>query len=290
MLFTEKAYGKLNLALDVLGKRPDGYHDMRMIMQSVDFYDTVTVQTETGTGWQFDCYREKDARRDVFPQNEKNLAWRAAEIFCRAAGVKMDNLSVTICKRIPTQAGMAGGSSDAAAVLRALNRACGAPFSVTALCNLAEQVGSDVPYCVLGGTALAEGRGEILTALTPLPEVYFVVCMPDFAVSTPELFAAIDQSRVASHPDIDAMLQAIAQGNVAEIGNRMGNVFQILVERDHPVVSCICRMLLACGACGAQMTGTGSVVFGMFSDLEDAKAAREAVQAYASEIFLAKPV
>ena len=292
MILTEQAYGKLNLALDVLAKRPDGYHDMRMIMQSVDLCDTVTLELDTHKPWQLDCYREVDGQRhrESYPQDERNLAWKAAEAFCKALGHRPDGLTMTVEKRIPVQAGMAGGSADAAAVLRGLNCAYGEPFSLTELCRIGEQVGSDVPYCVLNGTALAEGRGEILTSLRPIPEVWFVLCKPDFAVSTPELFRAIDGETITARPDIDGMLQAIEYGDAAGIGARMENVFQPVANAKYPVVDQICQILRQHNALGAQMTGTGSVVFGMFADRENAQQAMTAVQTHVKEVFLVKPV
>lgn len=292
MHLTEKAYGKLNLALDVLAKRPDGYHDMRMIMQSVDLYDTVDLELDTGKPWQLDCYREVDGRRfrESYPQDERNLAWRAADAFCNALGRRPDGLAMTIIKRIPVQAGMAGGSADAAAVLRGLNRAYGEPFDTEALCRIGAQVGSDVPYCVMNGTALAQGRGEILTPLRPIPPVWFVLCKPDFAVSTPELFRAIDGETIRSRPDVDGMLQAIESGDAAGIGTRMENVFQPVASARFPVVDEICAILRSCNALGAQMTGTGSVVFGMYGTEADAKQAMAAVQTHIKEVFLVKPV
>lgn len=292
MILSEQAYGKLNLALDVLGKRPDGYHDMRMVMQSVDLCDTVTLELDTGNPWQLDCYREADGQRirEAYPQDERNLAWKAAEAFCTAYGKRPDGLRMTILKRIPVQAGMAGGSADAAAVLRGLNRAYGEPYCVTELCRIGEQVGSDVPYCVLNGTALAEGRGEILTPLRSIPEVWFVLCKPDFAVSTPELFRTIDSETITARPDIDGMLQAIEAGDAVGIGTRMENVFQPVANSKYPVVDRICELLCQKGALGARMTGTGSVVFGMFSCEKDAEQALQAVQAHVKEVFLVKPV
>ena len=292
MILTEQAFGKLNLALDVLGRRPDGYHDMRMVMQSVDLCDTVTVETGTREPWKLDCYRELDGvrHRGAYPQDERNLAWRAADCFCRGAGIDPEGVAITICKRIPVQAGMAGGSADAAAVLRALNRGYGAPFTTRQLCRLAEQIGSDVPYCVLGGTALAEGRGEILTRLNAIPEVWFVLAKPEFSVSTPTLFRAIDAQPIESRPELDAMLSAIEAGDAVRIGALLKNVFQPVASSQYPVVDSICRQLLEDGALGAQMTGTGSVVFGMFQSQAQATLAAQRVKAYVPEVFVSKPV
>ena len=200
------ANAKLNLTLDVLGKREDGYHDLRMIMQSVTLADRLTLE-DTGAG-------EVRVRTDLsfLPTGEKNLAAQAALRYWQARGEGPRGLDIAIQKRIPVCAGMGGGSSDAAAVLRALNDRDGAPFSREELARIGEQVGSDVPYCVLGGTALAEGKGEALTPLPPLPRCWAVVCKPEFSISTPELFARIDSVRLRRRPDTRGAVAALEAG------------------------------------------------------------------------------
>ena len=199
---TEGAFAKVNLTLDVLDKREDGYHNLRSIMQTVSLHDDVHV-TVGCEGWQIHCYREvlpPDADENTepelvtcgLPQDRKNLAWKAAEAFYARIGKKPEGLEIFINKRIPLEAGLGGGSADAAAVLRALNRAYDSPLSIPALCELGAQVGSDVPFCVMGGTALVEGKGELLTRLPPAPEFFVVICKPDFSVSTPELYQGLD--------------------------------------------------------------------------------------------------
>ena len=188
VVLRETAYGKLNLTLDILGKRPDGYHDLEMVMCSVDLADELTLELGAGGGWSVTCDRAE------LPQDEGNLCWRAARSYFDAAGLDPDGLRIRVRKSIPAQAGMAGGSSDAAAVLRALNRHYGR-FSGAALREIGLQVGSDVPYCLFGGVALARGRGEELTRLPDLPgELHFVLAKPDFSVSTPELFREIGRA------------------------------------------------------------------------------------------------
>ena len=199
---TEGAFAKVNLTLDVLDKREDGYHNLRSIMQTVSLHDDVHV-TVGCEGWQVHCYREilpPDAAETTepelvtcgLPQDRDNLVWKAAEAFYARTGKTPEGLEIFINKRIPLEAGLGGGSADAAAVLRALNRAYDSPLSIPALCELGAQVGSDVPFCVMGGTALVEGRGERITKLPDVPEIFFVVCKPDFSISTPELYRAID--------------------------------------------------------------------------------------------------
>ena len=283
MTVTKKAYGKLNLLLDVLGKRPDGYHEMKMIMQSVDLCDDVTVSLTETAGWSCTCDKE-----DV-PNGTDNLALKAAEAFF-AAGVKRPlGLSVHIQKRIPMQGGMAGGSADAAAVLHALNELYEFPFSLQQLMKISESVGSDVPYCVMGGTALAEGRGEILTQLPPMPPCTYVLVRPKFSVSTPELFRALDEDTVHHSPDIEKALQCLADRDLSGLCACMKNVFQPILCRNYPVIDEICSELTSHGALGACLTGTGSVVFGVFDREEAAKAAAAQLQKHFS-VFLAKNV
>ena len=190
-----RAYAKLNLALDVLGRRADGYHEMRMVMQSVTLSDRIRL--ETGTG------RPLRMTTDLgfLPSNEKNLAAVAALRLCEAAGVSSEGLAIDLWKTIPVCAGLAGGSADAAAVLRGLNRLMRLGLSSAELAEIGARVGSDVPYCVRGGTALAEGRGERLTPLPPLPRCHVVLCKPAFSVSTPDLFERIDGERLRRRPD-----------------------------------------------------------------------------------------
>ena len=195
-----RAHAKLNLTLDVLGRRPDGYHDLRMVMQSVALADVLTLE-ESGDG-------ELRVRTNLhfLPNNEKNLAAQAALRWWEARGQAPRGLEIAIEKSVPVCAGMAGGSSDAAAVLRALNQMEGAPLSLWELAKIGERVGSDVPYCILGGTALAEGRGEILTPLPPLPQCWAVLCKPEFSISTPALFSKIDSVRLRCRPDTQGVV------------------------------------------------------------------------------------
>ena len=178
----EGAFAKVNLTLDVLGKRPDGYHDLQSVMQTISIRDDVELDIDTGKPWTLSCSAEG------IPEDDRNLAWKAAKVFCDKLGKDPNGLSIRITKRIPSGAGLGGGSADAAAVLRALNRFYDSPLSVFALAELGAQVGSDVPFCTLTGTAMVEGRGERLRPLPPMPDCTFVVCKPVFSVSTPEQY------------------------------------------------------------------------------------------------------
>lgn len=262
----EKAYAKLNISLDVSSRRDDGYHDMIMIMQTISLGDDVTVTLNDST--------KVRARTSLpfIPGDERNLAVRAALRYLEAIGHKDQGVLIDIKKNVPVGAGMGGGSSDAAAVLRAMNRLYGSPLSTAQLEALACTVGSDVAFCVAGGTALATGRGEKLSPLPPLPGCAFVVCKPEFSISTPELFRKLDQIPLRRHPDTAGLLAAIEQGDLGRLCRRLYNVFEDVDDRRMRTVSDIKSLLLDHGALGAVMTGTGSAVFGVFHpgrELED---------------------
>ena len=279
----EAAWAKLNLSLDVLGTRPDGFHDLRMIMQSVDLHDDVTV-TLDGTGV---CRAETN--RSYLPCGADNVAVRAAQVFLERAGLDC-GVHIRLHKRIPVCAGLGGGSSDAAAVLRALNRLYDTPLSIPALCEVGASVGSDVPFCVMGGTVLVEGRGELLTKLPVSPEFFVVVCKPDFSVSTPELYRKLDESFIEKRPDHKAMQANLQKGELLGIGGSLCNVFEPIVLQEHFDINYIRSMMYTYGAYGAQMTGSGSAVFGIYDSFEYATVACTMLKGKYSQIFLAKTV
>ena len=295
-----QAFAKLNLTLDILGKREDGYHDLRMVMQSITLADTLTLEENQGEGLRV------SANLRFLPTGEKNLAAVAALRFWEALGREPENLDIRIEKRIPVCAGMAGGSSDAAAVLRALNqragepfspvlralnRRAGEPFSPRELAKIGERVGSDVPYCVLGGTALAEGRGEMLTPLAPLPRCWVVACKPDFPISTPELFAQADRVKLRRRPDTAGLVAALEAGDLGGVSRRMYNVFEdVLPARLYTRVAEIKNDLIQCGALGANMSGSGPTAFGLFDRLEAAQEARACLAQRYRDTFLCETV
>ena len=280
-----QAFAKLNLTLDILGKREDGYHDLRMVMQSITLADTLTLEENQGEGLRV------SANLRFLPTGEKNLAAAAALRFWEALGREPEDLDIRIEKRIPVCAGMAGGSSDAAAVLRALNQRSGDPFSPKELARLGERVGSDVPYCVLGGTALAEGRGEVLTPLAPLPRCWVVACKPDFPISTPELFAQADRVKLRRRPDTAGLVAALEAGDLGGVARRMYNVFEdVLPARLYTRVAEIKNVLIQCGALGANMSGSGPTAFGLFDRLEAAQEARACLAQRYRDTFLCETV
>lgn len=276
----ERAHAKLNLSLDVLGKGRDGYHDMRMVMQTVQFGDDVDVElTDDG---RFTI----DPGQSYLPADGRNLAVKAAALFLTGTG---KGARIRIEKRIPVCAGMGGGSADAAAVLRALNRSTGGERSTAQLMALGARVGSDVPFCVLEGTALAEGRGDLLTVLPALPDCAIVICKPAFSVSTPELFGKVDGRRSRLRPDTPGILAALEKGDVPGVARRMFNVFEDVLGRRQSEIAAIKGALTDRGALGAVMTGSGSAVFGLFADDAAAQAAYESLSARYGECFLTRP-
>ena len=277
------APAKINLALDILGTRPDGYHDMRMVMQAVSLCDTVTVE-ETSAGFAL------HTGGDFIPAGKKTLEQRAAEAFFAAIGKPMPGLDVTLEKVTPAYAGLGGGSADVAALLRILRDAYAPELSTGELERIGFTVGSDMPFCVRGGTCLAEGRGEELTDLPPLPDCTIVLCKPNFGIPTPTLFARVDGGELTCRPDIGGMMAALAAGDLDGVAARLGNVFEeVLPEESHEVFS-IKEKLLDLGALNAAMSGSGPTVFGIFRQRETAEQAAEALKKTYAQTYLAKPV
>ena len=284
MILQEKAYAKLNLTLDILGKREDGYHDLKSVMQTVSLYDTITIHTGTQTEWKIRCNKEG------IPCDSRNLVWKAAELYLNAVKKEINGLEIEIEKQIPSGAGMGGGSADAAAVLRALNRFCGEPMTVMELAELGAKVGSDVPFCVVGGTIMCEGRGEILTQLPDMPQCIFAICKPEFSVSTPVLYRKVDEVENPLHPDNAAMEAAIHSGDLMGIAKCIENTFDPVVSAEHPEIDHIKGIYRSHGALAVQMTGSGSVVFGMMPDKESAEAACTELKNHYKEVFIASAV
>lgn len=281
---TEKAYAKLNLSLDVTGRRADGYHDLAMLMQTVSLCDELRLR------FRDDGQVRANSNLRYIPGDERNLAVRAALRYLEAAGESGQGLQIDLRKEIPVGAGMGGGSADAAAVLRGLNRLYGDRLDRRELETLAQQIGSDVAFCVAGGTALAEGRGEILTELAPMPDCWFVICKPNFSISTPELYKKLDTAPVRIHPDTAGLLAAVAAGDLKALCRRMYNVFEEIGDRRLQTVREIKGRLLDQRALGAMMTGTGSAVFGVFEEEARARAACEALRREVKFCCTAKPV
>ena len=277
------ANAKINLTLDILRRREDGYHDLQMVMQAVTLSDALTVAPAQGA--------EGQAVSDLhfLPTGDRNLAQMAAAAFREATGLG-GQVDVTIQKHIPVCAGLAGGSADAAAVLTAMNRLTGAGLSPAELAKIGEKVGSDVPFCVLGGTALAEGRGEVLTPLAPLPPCHIVVCKPPFSVSTPQLFGRVKVKKIVRRPDTAGVIAALEAGDLAGVARRMYNVFEDVLEpRRLSEINGIKAVLIDCGALGASMSGSGPSVFGLFDREGRAQTALERLKESYRDVFLCAP-
>lgn len=285
--FTLKAYAKVNLGLDVVGKMPNGYHEVKMIMQTVGIYDELTFQRT-----------EKDILVTVeakglpvwaVPADENNLVYKAAKQMMEQYGVT-EGIHIHLKKNIPVAAGMAGGSTDAAATYRGVNRMFQLGVTEEEICRMAVKVGADVPYCVMGGTALAEGIGEILTPLPDTPDCLVLVAKPDIFVSTKYVYENLHADTLQAHPDIDGMVQAIRRGSLDGVIDRMGNVLETVTEREYPVIGEIKAFLEANGARRAMMSGSGPTVFGLYDEEEKAKEGYKAfVEAgLAKQVFLTK--
>lgn len=275
---------KVNLALDILGQRADGYHDMRMVMQTVSLCDTVCVE-ETPAG--FTLF----ASGISLPEGKKTLERQAAEAFFSFLGRPMPGLAVTLEKKTPAYAGLGGGSADVAALLWILRDRYCPELSSEALEQIGLTVGSDMPFCVRGGTALAEGRGEVLTDLRALPDCRLVLCKPNFEIHTPELFAQVDRKPLKARPDIDAMAAALEREDLAGVARHLGNVFEeVLPEPFQREVAAIKEQLIALGALNAAMSGSGPTVFGIFREEVDAVQAAAALRPAYQQTFLAEPL
>lgn len=282
-MWRREAPAKVNLALDILRKRPDGYHDLCMVMQSVSLCDTVEVrEREDGFALRMEGFTP--------PEGKKTLEQRAAEAFFDFLGKPMPGLEVSIEKRTPAYAGLGGGSADVAALLHILREQYAPELSGEDLERIGFTVGSDMPFCVRGGTALAEGRGEILTDLTPLPECFFVLCKPDFGIPTPELFALVDGSELERRPDITGMTEALDCGDLEGVAARLYNSFEEVLPAAYGEVFTIKERLRELGALNAVMSGSGPTVFGIFREKETACRAAEKLQKTYEQTFLAQPV
>lgn len=280
----EGAFAKVNLTLDVLGKRPDGYHDLKSVMQTLSIRDDIEIDVDTGKPWKLLC------TDPAVPADERNLAWKAAKVYFEATDKETSGLEIRITKRIPMEAGLGGGSADAGAVLRALNRHYGAPLSILALAELGSQVGSDVPFCTLCGTAMVEGRGERLRKLPDMPDCCFVVCKPDFSCSTPELYRMIDETAIAKRPDHQAMESALLAGDLGKVAENIYNVFDPLVTQDHLELNYIKSIFNTYGSVAQQMTGSGSAVFAIVPDFEFAAVICNMLKENYPQVYIAKPV
>lgn len=277
-----KAYAKINLMLDIVATRKDGYHDLFMIMQSVGIYDTVTVEKVKGKNITLSC------NIDSIPLDNKNIAYKAAEAFFKANKIKNTGIHIDIIKRIPHQAGLAGGSADGAAVIVALNKIYKTNLTDKEMCAIGVKIGADVPFCICGGTLLAQGIGEVLTPVKPLRKCFVVLAKPEYGVNTGNAFKQFDEDGKTHTPDKLGMLYAMQSRNLEEIGSKMENVFEQFIEVPDRVD--IKNTMRNNGAIGTCMSGSGPTVFGLFNTKEEASKAADDLKKYAKDIYVCQPV
>ena len=268
-----KAYGKINLGLDVLGRRADGYHEVKMIMQTVRLHDSIDIYRVKEPGVRL----ETNLR--YLPTGEQNLACRAAKLLLDEFGVK-EGVSIRLRKFIPVSAGMAGGSTDAAAVLYGVNKMFGLGLGTRQLMLRGVKLGADVPYCLLRGTALSEGIGEKLSQLPPMPQCQVLIAKPAISVSTKTVYEKLDALTLTKeqHPDIDAMIDCIRAKDLYGVAGKMGNVLELVTAGEYPVIGQIEEFMRRNDAFGAMMSGSGPTVFGLFDNPRTAQAACEALR------------
>lgn len=278
-----KAMAKINLGLDVLRKREDGYHDLRMIMQTIYLYDRIELKETEQPGIQV------STNLNYLPVNQDNLVYKAAKLLMDEFQVEQ-GVQIRLQKYIPVAAGLAGGSSDAAAVLVGLNRIFGLNLTQDELMKRGVKIGADVPYCIMRGTALAEGIGEKLTRLPNTPDCHVLIAKPPIHVSTQFVYGNLKANELTYHPDIDGQVQAIRDGDFYGMVERMGNVLETVTIPAHPVIQEIKDTMKRSGAVGAMMSGSGPTVFGLFDDCEKAQAAYEQLnrEETAKNVFLTR--
>lgn len=292
---TRKAYAKINLGLDVIRRRPDGYHEVKMIMQTVGIYDILTFAKRelSAGGPQISIMLEqKNTLKPEFsgeelPCDESNLIYKAAAMIMDTYGVK-ESVDITLQKNIPIAAGMAGGSTDAAAVFHGLNELFGLSMSLEDMKRLGVKIGADVPYCIMGGTALSEGIGEILTPLPAPTKAYLLIAKPDIDVSTKFVYENLHADMLKYHPDIDGMVEALKAGNLTKVTERMGNVLETVTEKKYPIIRRIKDEMKKSGAQNALMSGSGPTVFGIYTDKETVRKAYDVIKGLglARQIFV----
>lgn len=266
-----KALAKINLGLDVLGKRENGYHDVRMVMQTIYLYDNVTIQKTEQPGI------ELETNLFYLPADENNIAYKAAKLLMEEFQIK-SGVKITLDKHIPVAAGMAGGSSNAAAVLVGMNRLFHLGLTEQELMERGVKLGADVPYCVMRGTALAEGIGEVLSPLPPLPKCYILIAKPTISVSTKMVYEKLDSHEIEEHPDIDGILAGLETEDLKKVADSMGNVLERVTIEQYPIIEEIKETMKEQGALNAMMSGSGPTVFGIFDDRALGKQAQREIR------------
>lgn len=266
-----KALAKINLGLDVLGRRENGYHDVRMIMQSIYLYDEVRIKRTKNPGIKV------ETNLYFLPTGKENIAYKAAEMLIEEFHIT-EGVHITLNKHIPVAAGMAGGSSNAAAVLFGMNKMFDLKLTQQELMERGVKLGADVPYCIIRGTVLAEGIGEELTTLTSMPKCFVLIAKPPISVSTKVVYEALDAKEIVEHPDIDGLINGLEQHDLKKIAACMGNVLEDVTIPMHPVIEEIKQEMKNAGALNAMMSGSGPTVFGLFETKAAARKAQDRIR------------
>ena len=306
-MIKEKAYAKVNLSLDVLRRREDGYHDVKMIMQTVEIYDELTfepialetnIETTTETIPSITPKNSIQLRFNNLPENvdlgpiEKNLIYRAAKLVFDEYDIKETGVIISLTKNIPVAAGMAGGSTDAAAVFKGLNKLLNLNMTVEKMCELGVKIGADVPFCIKGGACLSEGIGEKLTSIAPAPDCVLLIAKPQINVSTKFVYENLNVNRLESryHPDVDAMCRAMENHDLTQVANLLGNILETVTVKEYPVIQLIKDLMNENGAMNSLMSGSGPTVFGIYApqDIDKALNTAELIKTknLAQEVFV----
>ncbi|WP_291632721.1 4-(cytidine 5'-diphospho)-2-C-methyl-D-erythritol kinase [Clostridium sp.] len=277
-----KAYGKINISLDIVGKREDGYHLLKMIMQNVDLYDSMSFE-KCNKGINISC------NKPYIPTDEKNLVYKAAKLFMDTYDIN-EGINIYLKKNIPVAAGMAGGSADAAAVFKTLKHVFRIDVDDNELMNLGVKIGADVPYCIVGGTALCEGIGEIITPLAPFKNHILVLVKPNFGVSTKEVYKNLDISKIFKHPDTETLIKAIEQDKLKDVCSGMKNLLENVTLRKYPALKRIKEDMLKMGAMGAMMSGSGPTIFAFFDDMLKAQRCYDKFKIQYKEVYITRTI
>jgi 4-diphosphocytidyl-2-C-methyl-D-erythritol kinase len=277
-----KAYAKINISLDVVGKREDGYHLLRMIMQNIDLYDLINIE-KAANGINI------SSNKPYIPIDDRNLGYKAAKLFMEKYNLQ-GGVDINIRKSIPVAAGLAGGSTDAAAVLKGMRSIYDMDVSDEELMELGLKIGADVPYCIMGGTALCEGIGEKITPLKSFKDHIMIVVKPPFGVSTKEVYQSLDISRIYKHPDTEGLIQAVEENDLKYVCGSMKNILENVTLRKHIILKDIKNEMLRMGALGAMMSGSGPTVFSFFDDMLKAQQCYDKFKMKYSEVFITRTI
>lgn len=280
-----KSYGKINLGLDVLRRREDGYHEVRMIMQTVGLYDVLTMKKRKDDKIEMTC------NLSFLPTDERNLVYKAVKLIKDKYHIK-DGVEINLSKRIPVAAGMAGGSSNCAAALKGMNQLFDLGLSIDELCEIGVTLGADVPYCIWGGTALSEGIGEKLSRVDAMPDCYILIAKPGISVSTAFVYKNLDFPALSKHPDIDGMLECLKEKDLTGICDRLENVLETVTIKEYPIIEKVKKHLMDQGAKGALMSGSGPTIFAIFEDKKTADDAMESLRSIEDikQAYVVRPI